>query len=306
METERKADLGRGMRLLPDLREVTPELADERSGGIYREIQATLRVPFVSFLFRVLANYPDWLDSAWHGIRALARTRAFEEAADDLRSGALLEPVPEAGDVNWQRLGELGLIRPFTDTIHYVLPKLLLITTAWDEDMTGSALRQRSRSPTLSAKALAGIPTGPAPGAANIELVDPLLATGRLRQLFDGIELRHGHPGVASYYRALGNWPEFLEAVWQRIEPRVAAPDYEEQGRLLVVRARLTMAALRPGGEPIAVETGLGEEERRDVQSILAVFRLRLIPDMMLDIALIKAMLDGADAARSSRLSAAA
>jgi hypothetical protein len=48
------------------------------------------------------------------------------------------------------------------------------------------------------------------------------------------------------------------------------------------------------------------EAELADIRAILAVFRLRLIPDLLLDVTLVKALLDGGEAAQSSRFSVAA
>lgn len=42
-----------------------------------------------------------------------------------------------------------------------------------------------------------------------------------------------------------------------------------------------------------------------EIHTILALFRFKLIPDLLLDVALIEAMLDGPEAARRSRFSAA-
>lgn len=49
----------------------------------------------------------------------------------------------------------------------------------------------------------------------------------------------------------------------------------------------------------------LTDERRGEVRAILAGFRTRFIPEMLVDAALIKAILDGPAAARTSRFSAA-
>jgi hypothetical protein len=47
----------------------------------------------------------------------------------------------------------------------------------------------------------------------------------------------------------------------------------------------------------------MDEEQIKELRAVLAVFRFRLNPDMLLDVSLVKALLDGPEAARSSRFS---
>ncbi len=119
---DRTEDTKRGLRLIPRLGEVMPEEAGEDIRGIYEAVRTRLRVPFVNFIFRMLANYPLYLSFAWNRVEPHLLTLRFEEAADALRARALVEPVPDATGVDWAALGDLGQIRGFTDTIHYVLP----------------------------------------------------------------------------------------------------------------------------------------------------------------------------------------
>jgi hypothetical protein len=188
-------------------------------------------------------------------------------------------------------------IRPFGDSIHYVLPKLLLVATAWDEALSDTGTQSRSSQTTDDA---GEIPLGVAEGTRKIPMVDPKSATGRVRELFEDIKQTHGHPGVASYYRSLGHWPEFLGLVWERIRPRVASPEYEQRKRELIKQANDALRDL-PGIGYTHAEAG---ENQGEIRSILAVFRFKLIPDLLLDVVMIEAMLDGAEAATQSRLSA--
>lgn len=300
MHKDRQSEIERGMRLAADLPEVMPDQADERIRPIYEDIQRTLRVPFVNLIFRTLANYPDYFEPAWERLGLVLRTRAFEQAADEVRAQALLEPIPETSEVEWESLGELNRIRAFNDTIHYVLPKLLLIATAFDETSFG-------RTPEESGAGSAGsgsaeIPLGTAEGTTKVQMVNPRDTTGRIRDLFESVKERHGHPLVSSYYRALGNWPDFLEAVWSRIEPLVGSTAYEERKRALIDRARAGTRELSFAGTGAA---GMDGKQRDEIRAILAAFRLKFIPEMSVDVALIKAMLDGTEAARSSRFSVA-
>ena len=58
---------------------------------------------------------------------------------------------------------------------------------------------------------------------------------------------------------------------------------------------------------PIAgtAATELHEAQRDEVRALLAAFRNKFIPEMLLDVALIKALIDGPASARASRFSVA-
>lgn len=306
MNHERTGDLERGMDLIPKLSEIMPDQADERIRPIYEEIQRTLRVPFVNFIFRSLANYPDYFEAAWGHLAPVLRTRAFEQAADELRARALLEPVPDASGADWETLGDMDQIRPFSDSIHYVLPKLLLIATAFDEDVLGVKPEERYRGGIGGGNPAAEIPLGVAEGTKQVQMVDPKRATGQVKELFEDIRARHGHPGVASYYRSLGQWPDFLQAAWKRIEPCVGSPAYEERKRVLINHAQAAVHGLPSVALDRPIQgRGVTLEKMEEINAILAVFRFKLIPDLLLDVALIQAMLGGPEEARSSKFSVA-
>ncbi|HEV2150609.1 MAG TPA: halocarboxylic acid dehydrogenase DehI family protein [Longimicrobiaceae bacterium] len=279
----------RGMRLAAERPEVMPDQADERIRPVYQDVQRTLRVPFVNLIFRTLANDPDYLVPAWEQLSPVLRTRAFERAADEIRAEALLEPVPDGSGVEWEDTGPLEKIRAFNDTIHYVLPKLLLIATAWDEGAWGGGGGDRSE-----------IPVGIAEGTDKAPMVSSEDAPERVRRLLEREKRAHGHPLVSSYYRVLGNWPDFLEAAWTRIEPVVGSTGYRERTDAL---ARLATEAVR--SLPVVGEVR-GAERTPEVSDLLRAFRREFIPSMMADVALIKALVDGEAAARRSRFSVAA
>lgn len=294
MDADRTRDLETGMMLIPEIGEVMPEDATGSVAEIYDSIRRTLRVPFVNFIFRVLAHRPTYLEAAWMRVQPAAATFDFERAADLLRSDALVEDDGLALTGDWEGRGDLSRIRPFTDAIHYVLPKLLLVATAWDEAARGDPVPPWQHAELASES----YPTGAATEAASIDLVDPEDAPPRVRTLFDDIRETHQHPGVASYYRALGHWPDFLEGVWTEVKPLVTSADYGRRREALVDEATRMAHHLSLSGP--ALDT---PRLHTEIRSILAVFRFRLIPDLLLDVAAIKRLLDGTEAARTSTLS---
>ena len=295
---ERTGDVERGLRLIPRFGEVMPDEAGEEVRAVYERTRTHLRVPVVNFLFRSLANYPRYLSFAWNKVEPRLLAPRFEEAADALRSRSLVEPISDPTD--WTSPRDLSQIRAFTDTIHYVLPKLLLVSSAFDEGLSGETGAANGSEPA------AGVRSGVAEGTRSVAPVGPDEASEATEEIFEEIRARHGHPDVASYYRGIARWPGFLEGAWERVSPLVGTPAYEERKRDLVQAARDAALGLPLPSRGEVVESGVDEERIGELRAILAVFRFRLNPDTLLDVSLIKSLLDGPEAARSSRFSFAA
>ena len=67
-----------------------PDAASDSVKAVYQDVQQTLRVPFVNFLFRLLANDASYLEQQWRALRPAAASLQFEEAADRLRASSLV------------------------------------------------------------------------------------------------------------------------------------------------------------------------------------------------------------------------
>jgi len=270
------------------LPEVLPDQADPVVAELYERIRGTLRVPFVNLLFRGLAALgAGSLGRLWDAVEPLAEDRAFEAAADALRAEALL--AGEAPELDPEALagGDAGRrIRGFTDTIHYVLPKLLLVATAAQAGTPERVVpRSGERHP---------LPRGVAPGAVALAMVDPEAAEGDVAGLLAAICERHGHPAVPSYYRALGHWPGVLRTFWAHVEPLVGAPRFVERREHLVQRATAQWRELAPlAGLLRPPLPGSAWDET------LGWFRRRLVPEMLLEVSWIEAGLRGGGGALS-------
>ncbi|MBA3517973.1 MAG: hypothetical protein H0T75_10090, partial [Rhizobiales bacterium] len=137
-----------------------------------------------------------------------------------------------------------------------------------------------------------------------LPMADPQQSPPRVTSLFAAIRNRHGHPEVASYFRVLANWPEFLEAAWASIDPIIATAAYDARKReLLDMSVELASGLSRPRGAVTAedVRSSVSAATRADLSAILAGFRSGLDPDLLLDVTLIRTMLlgDSGEAARS-------
>jgi hypothetical protein len=292
MDTAMDRRLFQGLNELPQLPDLSKDELDEEMRAVYDDIERTLRVPFVNFIFRSLANFPEYFVPAWKALSPHLRRVECERAGQQLRGLAANEIAVEPFPKNILSIEDHNAIAAFTDSIHYVLPKLLLTATALDMQASGDFVIR----PEPSAGDVTTIPYGIAQGTGPLPLLDPADADDRVRALFKDIQEQHGHPGVASYYRGLGHYPVFLGQAWQEVRRHVDTNHYRQRKqallafaetysiRELVSRARTPMTAAPDS-----------------VRAILAVFRYRLIPDLLLDVTLIQAMFDGPHAAAHSR-----
>jgi hypothetical protein len=210
-------EVERGMQLAADKPDIMPDQASEQIRPIYEDIQRTLRVPLVNLIFRTLANYPDYFEPMWKGLSPAFCNNSFEKKADALRGMALLEQVPDSSGVNWEGFPDMEKLRAFNDTIYYVLPKLLLVTSLFNKISFGSLEEEGGKFD--KEKDPSEIPLGVAAGTAKVEMVNPEKASERVKDLFSSIKEKHGHPLVSSYYRGIANWPDLLEESWSRIKP---------------------------------------------------------------------------------------
>ena len=294
MHKEDRSTIEQGMQLVARLPDIMSQQADERIKPIYEDIQQVLRVPIVNLIFRTLANYPDYLEAAWRELRPLANSREFEQAADDLRARALLPQSSEPSDMRTKQPADMEKLRAFNDTIHYVLPKLLLIVTALAKSLAeqGATISSSNLKRDFSAMSACI-----AEGTEKVEMVDPEKADERVHALFEEIKNKHAHTLVSSYYRGLANWPDMLEAIWKTIAPYVGEGEYEGKRQSLIDYARLHVDNWPPISMKIEVDA------LADIEAILAAFQLKFIPEMLIDAVLIKSFIDGSNPAATSRFS---
>jgi hypothetical protein len=284
--------LSQGLNELPQLPDLSKDDLDEEMRSVYDDIERTLRVPFVNFIFRTLANFPEYFVPAWKSLSPHLRRLECELAGQQLRGLAATKIAVEPFPKDILSSEDHNAIAAFTDSIHYVLPKLLLTATALDMQASGHfAIR-----PDPSVGDVTPIPYGIAQGTRQLPLVDPADADDRVRALFRDIQEQHGHPGVASYYRGLGHYPVFLGQAWQEVRRHVDTDNYRQRKRAL-----LEFAEAYSDRELVCRIPAPTIAAPDSVRAILAVFRYRLIPDLLLDVTLIQSMFGGSHAAAHSR-----
>src|SRR3954469_11737601 len=130
-------------RALERLAVVDETQADRQTVEIYELVTRKMRVGRVPLLFKALAAEKA-LVPCWNVLRPAIRVRAFEEAADDLRTRAARAAV-ELGcplietQLEWAGydLDEIDEIRGQVDIFHYLDAKLLMGVSILAEALSG-------------------------------------------------------------------------------------------------------------------------------------------------------------------------
>jgi len=297
---EQRDGQGRGAPGLSDLPEVQESEATPEVREVFEEIARTLRVPFVGLFWRVLATEPGALSAAWGAVAPNLRTMAAEAAAAVLRDRAL---IVEAAGIASHKAFKGDLVRAeidydlrtqignFNALACYALSKHLLAVAMLLDAVEG---RASSGTGTSSDE----VPLGIADRAVGVSPVDPRTARGRAAELLPVIAEAHGHPTAEDYFRSLARLPDYLSAAWNALKPVVRDEAYDARGRELV-----WLAADAAGELPRPVQLpkgGIQSSQLGDVARLLRLFRDSIIPDTLMDAAIVKALTDGPDNALRS------
>ncbi|MBT2756779.1 hypothetical protein J7E71_12520 [Mesobacillus foraminis] len=200
-----------------------PEIYEQEAQGslayLFQDVQLVLKVPVVNFIFRTLGLYRDFLDIAWGQVRPNMLTVDMEKAAGKLRFPNLYTRTQPHKE--WKHIYDehtIEKIRKIIFTFNYVNPKLLLIASAWAESLSGRTI--------LGKTYLKGfIEPGIIAGLPEINLVKiPQLPP--LQGLLEEIMEKHHAFDLASDFRALVNYPEFLSMSWNYLKPHVGSDEY--------------------------------------------------------------------------------
>ncbi|MFP2928195.1 halocarboxylic acid dehydrogenase DehI family protein [Pyxidicoccus sp. 3LG] len=264
-------------------RQVSEREAEGDIERIYHELRQVLRVTGVDVSLRTWAAFPRFFTAMWEALMPNIETRAFEEAADGLRD--------EAQEVaaGWEELGAwdavaLGPSQRFhvkgvLELYGALQPKVLLMV---------SAVRLALADEPVGLKGVPGtaerVERGVPPRMAAMEWVPDRPEDPRLRALFSEVVKTVGPPAVPGEYRALGLWPEYLEAAWSRLKPRMAEDEFTQAAESLRQSARRQARSL-------PYEVALSRERVEALgEDAAAVFRVtdaleRRLPVLLLNLA---------------------
>lgn len=221
----------------------TPVKETEAEGEIervYHEIKQSIRASGINLNFRTWAGFEKFFPVMWGEMRSLVETRAFEDAADQIRaiSAGLAENLGALDAESEVDLGESQKyqIKAALRLYHYVNPKLLVFTSKVRQALAGENAaenRAKNEEPELIER---GIPTK----MYSMEMVAEEPEDERLAAVFEDIKETLSLSSINSDYRTLALWADYLEAVWNRLKPitqtdyyRQAADDLRELSRQL-------------------------------------------------------------------------
>src|SRR5690349_17662830 len=273
--------------------------ADRQTIEVYELVTRKLRVPRVPLLFRALAGEKA-LQTCFQSLRPAIRLRCFEEAADELRAKAARAavdlgcPLIET-QLEWAGydLDEIDEIRGQVNVFHYQNAKILLFAaTLWE------ALHGVAGGGKETPRATQRIPRGVPHDADIVELL-PEDSNGNLGKVFRSIRAHLPFGLVPDDFRALGRWPKYLQLAWDDARKR----DSEARAKAALSDLLATAEAMVPT-LPAKVRVtdeqlaSAGADPAR-VRSVVDRFR-RAMPGLVLDMALFKVQLDGAEDALDS------
>lgn len=258
------------------VRDVPETEAQGKIKDIYEDIKATLRIPVVGSIFRVLALQPDYLQMAWRVLKPNARTVYFEERSDELRRQAVEaayavrdRPLPADPDA----------VRPVVSVPHYALAKLLLATSALRIASTG----QQPKLLELPEREKRQMATGVPADAASV-VGDPHRAqVDGADEVFDDILNTLHLPALGNGIRGLGRWPDFLGSGWAAWKSSMQSAEYRHYRQSIYRTSEDAINSLpfRMDIYPHALRhAGLSESAIDAVRQALDEFH-RGLPDLM-------------------------
>lgn len=266
-------------------------LTASNADHVLQDVRPVLGVPFTNLIFHKLAAWPDFLSRAWAWTRPVVLTREFQACADELAriavppvtTPAFLWPASVSAE-------DRRRIRLLTDAYVRVQPQLLLVVAGWSQLLAGSGNSASIAQPAPSPNTEWQRRSAPGIGdpEANVPLIDLPPRDPGFEQLFDEMIVARDHPGVASYYRSLAQWPNVLQALWLLLRPCIDSAHYGEQTRSLITTAERGAANL---GFARAGVT-FAETDHHRIAQVLNAWRDVQVPQLMLDTAILRRALE--------------
>lgn len=270
---------------------------------IFFEIRQVLRLTGVDVVFRAWAAHERLLRRVWDEMRPNAQSRAFEEAADEVRRQAV-QSANAFGPAQVFAGAELGesqqyRLRAALDLFHYAYPKQLVFVAAVRRGLEGQL-----PGPELMAGAATSaelVEHGPPPAMHAWEMEREDASDPRVQALFTEFRRAMTLPFVPSDYRALALYPEYLERAWPALHVVGQQPSYAVATDALAELARSVASSL-PHAVDLSLSTSSRQRARDEHASFLEIAALfeRLLARLTLDIARLELDVRPAESAQAS------
>jgi hypothetical protein len=286
---------GKG-KVQPKLVILQEEEVSEAVRECFDEITASLGFAVVNVIFRAFAKYPRFLRLQWDFLRSNALTQDFFDKTEVLRRQAQVN-IREHFAVGDHR-AELRMrgssdtavkeIKAVLDFFLYCDPFLLLMSSALQSSLAGRALPGKPWAHLLPHY------THPT-RVQELRLVELEAALPNLQTVYREIMKVSGLPFVASDYRALGRWPDYLELAWEEWTKKIVTPAYQRGVRKLNELA-VALALDLPFALAVNAETlkqaGFTPTQISDILATVDLFQ-GLLPGLITNIAAFKIGLEG-------------
>lgn len=284
-----------------DHHQATGELA-----AVYEDIHSTLRLPWVAFAIRVLAQFPHFVPAAWTALKPHISTRYAERGADLIRQAAIVpgaappDPRPRLLARGWST-AQIGALQAALDGLNYGNPKYLLLIMAWNEAWNDRDAGGRAGGPL--GRDAEPLPYGLPAGLAKFHLVDPDRAPPEVQALLRRVRDAFLHHGPASDYRVLAAWPDYLEmAIEDALEPVALGAAFDETARRIRAVAREHVRGFAaPGGVGWrSIQDKLSPAEIAGITGLLFLYT-RFIADVTISVIRLKQGFEGAGSATENK-----
>jgi hypothetical protein len=281
------------------IRLVDETQADRQTIEAYELITRKMRVPRVPLFFRALAGEKALLP-CFQGLRPAIRLRAFEEAADELRAKAARAAV-ELGcplietQLEWAGydLDEIDEIRGQVNIFHYQAPKILLYAAVlWE------ALHDIAGGGRETPRATQRVPRGVPHEMDIVELVAEE-SESDLERPFKSIRSHFSFGLVPDEFRAFGRWPKYLQLAWDDARKRDSEPRAQVALANLLASAEALVRTIPARVRVTDEQLKAAKADPERVRALVDLFR-KSLPGLVLDLALFKVQLDGAEDALDS------
>ncbi|MCL4499424.1 MAG: halocarboxylic acid dehydrogenase DehI family protein [Chloroflexi bacterium] len=213
-----------------ELNLIGDEEADDMTAGIYGDIRETLRIPWTPTIFQALASYPNYLSLAWRTIKPAVGTDEFRSDGFGIREAAEVDvqakhkPLRTLADTAAVGLDDddLDHIRDAIHVFKYGNPKLAIIANALYRSFQGATVGSGDRSNpaelTNEERYIREVP---------LEIIEENEAGEDVRGIYDDIKTALDMPIVNTDYKALAQWPGFLELAWHDLKEAMKEEWYE-------------------------------------------------------------------------------
>lgn len=251
---------------------------------VYHEIKQSMRVSGINLNFRTWAGFDKFFPAMWDAMRPLVETRAFEDAADQIRAVSVGR-AESLGALNAQSQINLGesqqyQIKEALRLYHYINPKLLVFTSKVKQ-----SLESESSSNAGDISGLELIERGVPARMYPMEMVAEEPDDERVAAIFEDIKETLSLSSINSDYRTLALWADYLEAAWNELKPIVQTDEYKKASDNLRT-ATQNLASRLPA---IALSKKQVEDLGEDADEILKTTEKfeRLLPSLIINISLL-------------------